>query len=145
MARRKNSASKTKKNSPKKTYRIDLRKFKKKLRKIGLSKVWADRVISAIKSYRKIDKWFAGFHKKNTSLSLKKLQGKFNSLFVKKRKRGRPAKKKKKALFRKIRFYAFYIKAKIFYIKNIRKAFSFNLKKKSDKFKKSKIFSETKK
>jgi len=141
MARRKNSASKTKKNSPKKTYRIDLRKFKKKLRKIGLSKVWADRVISPIKRYRKIDKWLADFYKKtkkNISLSSKKLHDKFNSLFVKKRKRGRPAKKKKKALFRKIRFYAFYIKAKIFYIKNIRKAFSFNLKKKSDKFKKSK-------
>jgi 1A family penicillin-binding protein len=97
MVRRRKSASKIKESSSRTSSRIDLRKLKKKLRRIGLSKILVDRIISPIKWYRKL-KIFLQKSKSNFQKSShKKLQQtKFFliHLFIKKKKRGRPRKKK---------------------------------------------------
>jgi 1A family penicillin-binding protein len=144
MARRKQSASKKKKNSPKKTYIIDLRKFKKKLRKIGLSKVWVGRIISPIKAYRTAKKDFADFQKntkKKLSLGLNSLKTNFIGIFVKKRKRGRPPKKKQRTFFKKITLFLIFsiiFNMRIRFLEYFKKLFSNKSKKKVKKTKKIK-------
>lgn len=64
MGRRSQTASKTKKSSPPIVSKIDLRRLKKKLRKLGLSKNWVNFVISPIKFFRKSKKKYQRFTKR---------------------------------------------------------------------------------
>lgn len=98
MGRPRKSSSKIQKISPKKNSRLDLRKLKKKLRNLGLSKVWVDRVILPIKWFRNLRKTIEvtqnNFYK-NSQKSFFQIKEFILSFFIKKRKRGRPPKKTK--------------------------------------------------
>jgi 1A family penicillin-binding protein len=98
MGLRKKSANKIQKNLLKKNSKIDLRKLKKKLRNLGLNKIWVSRIISPIKRFRD----FKTNYSKSKIYFEKKIYKKIEGtekvligLFIKKKKRGRPLKKVK--------------------------------------------------
>lgn len=95
MGQRGKSASKVKNNSLNKNLKLDLRKLKKKLRKIGLSKIVVDRIVAPIKRFRSFKdnyKKSKSFYEKKIYKNLDKTEKKITALFIKKKKRGRPHK-----------------------------------------------------